>query len=66
MFWIYLILPTFGWAWAAGWVPSGDPETRPGDLGDGCEDESPRGAAPGLPAPHSGPQGIALCERRTL
>ena len=48
------------------WVPDGDPEERPGDLGNECQDEDTGGAAPGLPETHRGAEGVPLCKGGAL
>ncbi|CAB0002949.1 unnamed protein product, partial [Nesidiocoris tenuis] len=50
----------------AGGVPCRDNTERPGDPGNVCQDEDPRGTAPGLPKAHSSPEGVPLRQGGTL
>lgn len=49
-----------------GRVPSGDPEARPGDSSDECEDEDPGRATSGLSETHRCSEGILVCEGGAL
>ncbi|CAB0002950.1 unnamed protein product [Nesidiocoris tenuis] len=50
----------------SGGVPCRDNTERPGDPGNVCQDEDPRGTAPGLPKAHSSPEGVPLRQGGTL